>query len=47
MASPPADDAFPGPVINEQDGRGDDDPIVCMNNYCSHSGTFAEFRLGW
>ncbi|ROR76096.1 hypothetical protein SAMN06295974_3756 [Plantibacter flavus] len=47
MASQPADDAFPGRVVDEDDGLQDDDPIVCANrNGCGHLGTVREFRSG-
>ena len=47
MAHQPEDDAFPGRVLDPMDGFRDEDPIICMNGYCRHLGTFAEFRLGW
>lgn len=46
MASQPADDAFPGRVLDEDEGLRDDDPIVCANrNGCGFLGTVREFRV--
>jgi len=46
MASQPAEDHFPGRVIDPNDGFFDEDPISCANrNGCGYTGTVAEFRV--
>ncbi|MFF2053737.1 hypothetical protein ACFVU2_19190 [Leifsonia sp. NPDC058194] len=46
MASQPDPDHFPGRVLTEDEGLGDEDPISCANrNGCGHYGTVAEFRI--
>lgn len=43
------DDAFPGRVLDQQEGLRDEDPVVCMaggfSSTCRRLGTIREFRI--